>query len=464
MTASKPNHGEKTVVFNTSKDEAWSPTNGYKKLMRKLKSPPFQCQVIINRDVIHSKLFENVDIFISSGPKEKFSAKEVDELHQYVQRGGTVIFCLGEGGDGQYQTNVNYFLEEYGISVNEDAVISTVFNKYFNPKETLVQNGILHQSFAKYEQTTSQSPEFSLENEEDETKGLPDADGTFSHMAKALEAVGASTFPIIFPFGSTLNTQNPAIPILCSGATAFPVQRPLIALASKQTITSHKSKSQFRHEFHGKLCVISSTHFLHDKYIQKEQNDRLVSALFQWSIGELSIDPDDCTSVDVSDFVQLPDTASSSEIPRACLEENTNPPLDAMSLYNDTLFKFDTSSLSDCIETFDHLSVQHEPLSLITPQLEVPLPPLRPALFPPKLPHFPPPALELFDLDEHFASASVRLAQLSNKCDEDDLEYYIKECADILQIARDAPIEKRTPNLILTRTLAEIVKQKQLRD
>lgn len=36
---------------------------------------------------------------------------------------------------------------------------------------------------------------------------------------------------------------------------------------------------------------------------------------------------------------------------------------------------------------------------------------LQPAVFPPALREPPPPALELFDLDEHFASEAVRLAR-----------------------------------------------------
>ena len=40
--------------------------------------------------------------------------------------------------------------------------------------------------------------------------------------------------------------------------------------------------------------------------------------------------------------------------------------------------------------------------------------------------------MELFDLDEAFSSEKSRLAQITNKCGEEDVEYYIRECADIL--------------------------------
>ena len=34
--------------------------------------------------------------------------------------------------------------------------------------------------------------------------------------------------------------------------------------------------------------------------------------------------------------------------------------------------------------------------------------------------------MELFDLDEAFSSEKSRLAQITNKCGEEDLEYFIR--------------------------------------
>jgi hypothetical protein len=135
---------------------------------------------------------------------------------------------------------------------------------------------------------------------------------------------------------------------------------------------------------------------------------------------------------------------------------------------------------------YDTLGVPHEPLTLIPPQFECPLPNLSPATFPPAMREPAPPALDQFDLgeyiiyvyiciniylfvyiyiyifnqvtysdsdidndstyiqiyiyihiysciytytDEHFAKEGLRLAQLTNKCmgGEDDLEYFIAE-------------------------------------
>ena len=60
-------------------------------------------------------------------------------------------------------------------------------------------------------------------------------------------------------------------------------------------------------------------------------------------------------------------------------------------------------------------------------------------MFPPQFRNLPDPQLELFDLDEAFSSEKSRLAQITNKCGEEDLEYYIRESADILGVASKLP-------------------------
>ena len=65
---------------------------------------------------------------------------------------------------------------------------------------------------------------------------------------------------------------------------------------------------------------------------------------------------------------------------------------------------------------------QRAPGGQVPPQFETPMPKLQPAVFPPSLNEPPAPSLDLFDLDEHFASERVRLAQLTNKCGDGDLE------------------------------------------
>lgn len=55
------------------------------------------------------------------------------------------------------------------------------------------------------------------------------------------------------------------------------------------------------------------------------------------------------------------------------------------------------------------LDVKHEPLTLIVPEFETPMLGLQPAVFPPIVRELPPPPLELFDLDEEFASEKYKI-------------------------------------------------------
>ncbi|CAH8645852.1 unnamed protein product [Heterobilharzia americana] len=108
------------------------------------------------------------------------------------------------------------------------------------------------------------------------------------------------------------------------------------------------------------------------------------------------------------------------------------------------------------------LRIKHEPLSLIIPQFETPLPPVQPAVFPPNFREPGPPSLELFDLDEQFSTPKARLAQVTNKCNEEDLEYYVRECGDILGVSQKLPTDKRTSRIILEVIFNELVEFKKL--
>ena len=116
-----------------------------------------------------------------------------------------------------------------------------------------------------------------------------------------------------------------------------------------------------------------------------------------------------------------------AELPRVCLQDGDDVPRDFTTLFDHSLYSIETSAVADAVQAYDALRVKHEPLTVIQPQFECPLPPLEPAVFPPSFRQLPPPALDLFDLDETFSSERVRLAQLANKCTNDDLEYFVRE-------------------------------------
>ena len=72
------------------------------------------------------------------------------------------------------------------------------------------------------------------------------------------------------------------------------------------------------------------------------------------------------------------------------------------------------------------------------------------------LKELPNPSLELFDLDDEFSQEKVRLAQLTNKCEDTDLEYFIREAGDILGIS-DKVKNRSEPKAILKYILDQIV-------
>mmetsp|Transcript_3707 Transcript_3707/g.3639 ORF Transcript_3707/g.3639 Transcript_3707/m.3639 type:complete len:92 (-) Transcript_3707:137-412(-) len=86
------------------------------------------------------------------------------------------------------------------------------------------------------------------------------------------------------------------------------------------------------------------------------------------------------------------------------------------------------------------------------------MPSLQAAVFPPTLKELPPPSLDLYDLDEQFASERIKLAQLTNKCSDEEIEYYVKECGDILGVSQ--MVNGDDPKAILHYIFQEIFKYK----
>lgn len=83
-------------------------------------------------------------------------------------------------------------------------------------------------------------------------------------------------------------------------------------------------------------------------------------------------------------------------------------------------------------------------------------------MFPPQFRELEPPKLDLFDLDEQFSSEKVRIAQQTNKCSDDDLEYYVRECGDILGVTSNLPQDSRDAKHILEYIFTHVVEFKKL--
>lgn len=411
-----------TIVFNASKKELFSPTNGFKSLVRKLRT---NWKVVINKDDITLDRLMYAKLFILAGPREKISASEFEAIKSYLEKGGNILVLLGEGGESRFNTNINFLLEDYGIMVNNDAVVRTAYYKYFHPKEVLISNGVLNREI---NHAAGKQVPGDMENEVTTT---------------------AQSLSFVYPFGATVNVVKPAIPVLSSGTVSLPVNRPICAFHTKHG--------------QGKLAVIGSVHMFSDQYFDKEENSKLQGVIFQWlTTNEIRLNSIDAEDPEISDYHFVPDTSKLAERLKVCLQEGEEIPTDFSKMFEKDLFKLDTAIVPEVLRSYDELHVKHEPLQLIPPQFETPLPPLQPAVFPPTFRELPGPPLELFDLDDHFSSERVRIAQVTNKCGDDDMEYFVRECGDVLGVSNKLPADARDAKHIVEYIFAQVAEFKKL--
>lgn len=435
---------EKTILFDVSKREAFTPAQGLGQLRRKLQ-PNYK--ITQNKDAITLAALREANVAVFCGPRERFSTAEFDAMKEYLNEGGSILISLGEDGEPAFSTNVNYFCEEYGMAFSEDAVVRTVYHKYFHPKEVHIANGVVNREINV---AAGKRPR---------NAGQPGAASTGAAVPAAIsESSPNAPLTFAYPYGCSLVVQKPAFPVLSSGPLSFPINRPVCGMWEARSPKAGGEGAP------GRLCVLGSSYLMQDEWLDKEENAKLMNVVFRWLSGapDVQMDQHDMEDPDISEYHQLPETEALAERVRCCLQESEEVSKDFTTLFDDQLFKFDTSLIPEAVRLYEQLDVKHEPLSLIPPQFEHPLPPLSPAVFPPSLREPPPPALDLFDLDDQFASDKLRLAHLTNKCNDDDLEFFIKEAGDLLGVSQQLRPEHRTARPILAQIFKQIAAWKKL--
>lgn len=386
------------MFMDISKDPLRSAQQGFKKFNRKCKS---MYKIIQNKDDIADLNPALVKIVVLAAPRKKYENDELKALKEYVEKGGGLLVMAAEGKEGQSFEHLNKIIGDHGIKINHDAIARTVyFRDYFHPKECFVKNAsvvpLLDQLAAKQPRVVAQ--DFNFEAPVDTGEKLS----------------------IAYPYGASLQVTLPAVPILTSGPLSFPANRAIGAFAQVKM---------------GRIVVLGSCHVFDDQYINRADNNYLVGGIFKLLTEpnvKLDVDRD---RPEFGERIEIPDTEALAERVRACLQEGEELPVDFTQLFDHSLFKYDTNVIPEAVKLYDKLNVKHEPLSLIPPQFEVPLPALQPAVFMPTMRELPPPALDLFDLDEHFSNEKLRLAQLTNKCSDGDLEYFVRESGEILGVS-----------------------------
>lgn len=428
-----------TICFDASKAEGLNPKKGYEEFFKKMKHE-YKCS--LNKEEIDISNLDGIKILILGMPRQMFNAKELEHLKQFVHSGRSLLVFLGEGGETKSNTNINYLLEQFKISVNNDCVVRTSYYKYFHPKEAYVSNGCLSKDFVRV------------------CKGLPlrpDAGGAkggkYSRKYQNLNDEDGlkdenSGLEYVYSYGATINTMHPAFPVLGSGSVCYPTERPIIAGYVDQ-------------QRGGKILVWGSLRMFDDEFIKCDDNSKILNGIMKY-LGTNDMQLGDVHKKDDNDTVEynrVPDTAALASKVRSWLQESEELPKDFTLLFNQELFKFDTHLVPEAVKLFPEMDVKHEPLTLIPPTFETPMPSLEPAVFPPSLQELDPPNLELFDLDENFANEKIKLAQLTNKCTDEDVDYYVRQCGDVLGVSKHVA-DMENPKAILHYIFKELVKFK----
>lgn len=436
MTDKEKEKKQFKVVFNGTKKEDLV-TNGtkYSKFINNIIRS-YANTAVLQKDFKLEKL-KTANLFIIGDPKQSFTQEEFQILKQYVEEGGNILLVESEQGDTKHNTNLNEFLKDYGISFHGDSVVRTAFYKYFHPKQCLIDTLTVHPEFLKSIKSIKKMKKIDLLNEEE----IPEDDDDDCPLK------------IIYPFGQSLDLEpkkEKEIGVLfTSGIITYPMNRPLCATTL--------SKSQ-----KGKICVIGSLNFFENSYFDKEENKKVIDGIIKLLLG---INNPNCyrtnKEVKISDYTYIPNIITISDKVKSCLEEAKEPPANFNDLFDMNMFKIDNDLVPEALELYEKLNVKHEILSIIPPQFESPLPPLQLAVFDPIIRDFPVPNLELFDLDEQFASEKIKLAQATNKCFDEDLEFYINQCADILGITGKID-NNNDPKAVLAYVMKELINFKKL--
>lgn len=377
-----------------------------------------------------------------AGPQAPYTEAECAHMKAYIESGGSVLVVLAEGGEPEFNTNINFLLEDFGMSVNADSVVRTQYYKYFHPKECMIGGGIVCEPMWRHllQQPGSSRIPFEFTDEKDQLH-------------------------FVYPFGATLTVKAPSNVLVTTGAVVYPFHRPVVGY--------------YRHASNnGRLLAIGSGHMFHDKYMVEETNalmweyfvrllgdaDRTPYTLYDFSETETAGDGDGL----------VPDTIHLAEQPKMCLLESIDCdiPADFKKMFDMRLHSINNDLVPQMIALHRQLGVQYAPLKIIKPQFEIPLPALQLAVFPPVFSDLASPGLELFDLDESFSSERAQVTQLANKClsiaeearsavNARELEYFLLECGRILGVTAEGQ-PQRTGKEVLYEMCVKIAKYKKL--
>ncbi|CAE7884228.1 IFT52, partial [Symbiodinium sp. KB8] len=458
-----------------------------------------------NKDPITPERLSSVRLLVLGRPNEPYTAEELEAIRVFVGAGGSLLALSGDGGDSRRGSNLNAVVSPYGLRFGADSVLRTAYHSspYLHPKDCLITHPVVP---ASLEATIKR---FVLRGAGKGAAAAAAASSAAGGGHAAEEEARRLDLRLAFPRGCTVEvaTEDDAdddddaiggaaslaavrrrrtaptpVVLLTSGFVAYPVNQPIAAAfeaphdpvaaaamssgPAASSASGSPSKSASRREG-GRVVAAGSGDWMADKWLGKEHNSAVADAIVRWLLRDSSVSIAPEPSSEVSDRHLLPDITSLAESLRACLQESEPLPRDFTRLFDAKLFGLgsDPTVLKEVVAAYAKLDIKHDPLSLIAPHFETPLPDLEPAVFPPTLREPPPPALEQFDLDEQFASERLRLAQLTNKCapsGAEDLDFFIREAGEIVGVSQELPPDRKEARHVLEAVLRAVVNFKKL--
>lgn len=123
---------------------------------------------------------------------------------------------------------------------------------------------------------------------------------------------------------------------------------------------------------------MGSMMFMEDEFFEKEDNQAIQEAVFKWLLtdGDAEFERFVRDETDIQEYAHVPDITALADRLRSCLQESDELPRNFTSLITDKLYKFDTDLIPESINLFQQCGIKHEPLTLIPPQFETPMPSL----------------------------------------------------------------------------------------
>jgi intraflagellar transport protein 52 len=339
------------------------------------------------------------------GPTRDLKLEEVSAIESFISGGGAVFLCSSE-----LPSLFDSLAKKYGVSVTEP-IISPTYIAYIDPFQISVQRGLVNRALTQYCQ---------------------DPNATFA-----------------YPNGNCLEVSQPSVPILTSGQSSYPLNRPIIAYAALGTAG-------------GSLTVIGSSHIFSDEWLKAESNTKLLRFLVDLAVtGQTELNQIEAAHPEVMERFYTPDVASMSERLRSCIQESEKMRSNFVDNFDRGLFTMDLSYITDTQQLAQTLGLKNEPLETVAPQFDTALPPLTPAVYPPQMKDPPGPVLELFDLDDAFSSSKTRLAQLAQRANPKNAEKFTVQAAKILGILSKLPEGKQNGRGVLEYVFAQVVRWKR---